>query len=356
MSKRILVAPLDWGLGHATRCIPIVQALLNHGAEVILAGNGPAYALLKMAFPALPIAQLPAYNILYPTVNMYFNIAVQTPKIIRAIWQEHQAVQKLAQHYRLDAILSDHRYGCFVKGIPNVFIAHQLQVLIPNQIIKKSVNAVLQSFIRQFDACWIPDLPGHASLSGALSEGASMKMPCKYLGVLSDLQPITTCPSGYDVVAVLSGPEPQRTRFEQLIVQQARTLPQQFLIVQGRPGYQPALQLAKNIDVVAFLSGSALNEVVAAAGVVVCRAGYSSIMDLAVLGKKALLVPTPGQTEQLYLAQHLMARDMFYSQPQKSLDLSEGLERAQQCRGLQPETYRYNDRLAAVVGTWLNSW
>ncbi|MBK7872558.1 MAG: hypothetical protein IPJ74_18690 [Saprospiraceae bacterium] len=136
MKKRILVAPLDWGLGHATRCIPIVQELLDQDAEVLLATNGGAFELLRKEFPTLIVEKLPAYNIRYANGNMYWNVGIQLPKIIKAIVSEYYTLKKLIHQYQIDAIISDNRYGCFSKKVKCIFITHQINILIPNFFLK----------------------------------------------------------------------------------------------------------------------------------------------------------------------------------------------------------------------------
>lgn len=337
MAKRILVAPLDWGLGHATRCIPIVQELLEQGAEVILASNGRAFELLKKEFPEIPIEKLPAYDIWYRSGNMFWNIGLQLPKIAIAIWQEHRVLKTLIAKHRIDAIISDNRYGCFSRNVKSVFVTHQLNILIPNFILQKLVNRINHQFIRRFDECWIPDVEDTNNLGGELTK-FSTEISAKFLGVLSRMNSLDL-PKKYDAIIVLSGPEPQRTHLEKLILAQAKFLPYQFLLVQGKTEIYREVRAAANIRVVTFLTGDALNRAMAAADVVICRSGYSSIMDLAILGKKAILIPTPGQTEQEYLAKRFSENGIFFYKKQTELNLSEALEKVQQCPGLENETY-----------------
>lgn len=337
MAKRILVAPLDWGLGHATRCIPIVQELLEQGAEVILASNGRAFELLKKEFPEIPIEKLPAYDIWYRSGNMFWNIGLQLPKIAIAIWQEHRVLKTLIAKHRIDAVISDNRYGCFSRNVKSVFVTHQLNILIPNFLLQKMVNRINRQLIRRFDECWIPDINGTDNLSGDLTK-SSTAIPTKFIGVLSRMK-LLNVPKKYDVAIVLSGPEPQRTLLEELIVAQAKSLPFQFLVVQGKTEVFLEFQAAQNIHIISFLTGEALNQVLAVAGIVICRSGYSSVMDLAMLGKKAIFVPTPGQTEQEYLAKRFFEKGIFFYQKQRELNLSEALEKVQQFSGLNNETY-----------------
>jgi len=355
MKKRILVAPLDWGLGHATRCIPIIRALLAQGAEVVLASNGGAYDLLRREFPNLLMERLPAYNIRYKGEHMFWNMARQLPHIARTVWREHQALQNIIAKHDVQAVISDNRFGCFSKKVPSIFVTHQLNVKVPNLILKKLVDFVNYQIICQYDVCWLPDVAGMHSLAGELTN-SKFDLKIQHLGVLSRMRPLAV-PAQYEAIAVLSGPEPQRTFLERKILAQAQKLPQQFLIVQGKTDHFFEKNIAENIKMVSFLTGNSLNEAIAKAGCVICRSGYSSVMDLARLGKRAILIPTPGQTEQEYLAQRFFQRGIFYTQKQSEMDLRKALQMVQAFSGLNADFYNEKrDCLDEVVANFLQSF
>lgn len=330
--KRILVAPLNWGLGHATRCVPVIRELQRQGAEVVLASDGRALKLLNKEFPGLPSVEMPAYNISYGSGNMVSNIARQLPKILGAIYREHIFTQKIIRRFELDGIISDNRYGCFTKKIPCVFLTHQVNILTPWPALSGVVNFFNHRFIQKFDACWVPDVAGAPNLSGKLSHG-SFRKKIRYVGALSRMKYFET-EKKYDAIAVLSGPEPQRTLLEKSIVRQAALLPQQFLIVQGKTERQERFFIEKNVEVVSFLASAELNEAILASTVFIGRSGYSTIMDLAKLGKPALLIPTPGQTEQEYLAGKFRREGVFAVQQQEALDLAKAMDDGHHVPGL----------------------
>jgi len=345
-AKRILVAPLNWGLGHSARCIPLVRELLRQGAEVILASDGRALDLLKNEFPNLVAVEMPAYGITYRTRNMVRNMAGQLPKILRAVYREHRFTQKLIAKIPLDGIISDNRYGCFSKKIPAVFLTHQLNILTPFPALGRMVNFLNHRFIQQFDACWIPDNGGVPNLSGELSHGVFQKK-IRYVGPLSRMKFFET-KKKYDAIAVLSGPEPQRSHLERAIIEQARRLPQQFLILQGRTERKERFFIEKNVEVVSFLTSEELNEAILSSEIFIGRSGYSSIMDLAKLGKPALLIPTPGQTEQEYLAEKFWREGVFFKQNQEALDLAAAMAEVPSFSGLKGFYFDEKIMLGAV--------
>lgn len=350
MSKRVLIAPLDWGLGHATRCIPIIQEFLEQGAEVILASDGRAYQLLQREFPHAILELLPSYKVQYPTHNMIWNMILQAPKIIWAIWQEHWYLQKIIKKHQINFVLSDNRFGCFSKKIPSIFITHQINIQVPNIFLQLLVRALNRIFLRQFAACWIPDVPGEDRIAGNLSQANDLKNQ-KYIGILSRMQPLEL-PIRHDLLVVLSGPEPQRTRLEEAILQQLRDLPYTCLLVQGKPEESGnggigewgngGMGDRRKVEIVPFLDAKSLNQAMATAEVIICRAGYSTIMDLAVLGKKAIFIPTPGQTEQEYLAKRLFEKQLFYYQKQTELNLAEALEKIHDFPGFKWQDYQHS--------------
>lgn len=333
------MAPLGWGLGHATRCIPLIRELQRQGATVVLASDGDALALLRQTFPTLPGLELPGYNVKYKTQSMAWNMAWQLPKIIRAIWLEHRLVRQLVISQGIDGIISDNRFGCFASKKRSIFLTHQVNIQVPFFLAKRVINSLNHLIINKFDECWIPDMPSTQNLSGALSHPIKLRLraKAKYIGALSQLQTSNTATKRYDAIVVLSGPEPQRTRLEKAIIEQARHLTGQILIVQGRPrqhGEAPSF-LPKNIEIVASMAGEHLQQAILESSVFIGRSGYSTVMDLARLGNPALLIPTPGQTEQEYLATKFLRENVFFMQKQNELNLGEGIMEAKKLTGLQ---------------------
>ncbi|MBV6438831.1 MAG: UDP-N-acetylglucosamine--N-acetylmuramyl-(pentapeptide) pyrophosphoryl-undecaprenol N-acetylglucosamine transferase [Saprospiraceae bacterium] len=311
------------------------------GAEVLLASDGDALRLLKAEFPQLPAFQLPSYRIRYDSPNMVRNIAWQLPRIVYAIRAEQWATERLVNEHGIQGIISDNRYGCFSRKANNVVLTHQLHLRVPGVFLEWSANRVLRRALVQFDTIWVPDIAGEPNLSGDLSHGERAIHPdIHFIGPLSRMQ--AAHPSGahreseYDIAVVLSGPEPQRTYLEQRLLEQAMLLPQKFIFIQGKTKAKEHYYVAENVEVVSYLTSHELNEVLLASKVLVCRSGYSSIMDLAALSKKALLIPTPGQTEQEYLAGFFSAQNTFLVQKQDEIDLESGLENVPETSGFQP--------------------
>lgn len=322
--KKILVAPLNWGLGHATRCIPIIKELSLQGATVFLASDGRALDLLRKEFPELPIFKLPEYGIAYTSKSIILNVLKAIPKLLWAVINEHKMVREIVNKHRIDGIISDNRLGCFSRKIPCVFITHQINLIIPSAILQWFSRQLNYFFIKKYDDCWVPDIAGSPNLSGILSHDTPIKS-VTYIGALSRLEEKQQVGKKYDVIAVLSGPEPQRTNLEKAILEQAISLPYQFLIVQGKTETNEQFKVGGNIQVKSSLTSQALNEAILSSDLFIGRTGYSSIMDLAKLKKPALLIPTPGQTEQEYLGDLFSKNGVFHIQTQNELDLAKGI-------------------------------
>lgn len=328
---RILVAPLNWGLGHATRCIPIINGLQQLGAKVFLASDSRSLALLKEEFSDLPAFELPGYNIVYKGSSMTWNIARQLPKISIAILAERKRIKQLVEQEKIDVIISDNRYGCRNKDCKNIFITHQINIAIPNPRLEILTNEINQQFINRFDECWIPDFSGKRSLAGKLSDGRDHD---RYIGPLSRFKEMSIAKE-YDIIAVLSGPEPQRSKLENKLIQQLSVLDKKSLIVQGKTEAYEEQQVSKSLNIISFLPAKTLNEKMLASDIIIARSGYSTIMDLVALGKKALLIPTPGQTEQEYLAAQLLKKGLFYFQQQEELNIADALTTVEKFPGFQ---------------------
>ena len=344
---------MDWGLGHATRSIPIIRELHHQGVEVIIASAGRAGYLLQEEFPNCLYLDLPSYKIVYQSKNMFWNIAWQFPKLVNAIIKEHYRLKKIIKAYHIEGVVSDSRFGCFNRQVACVIVTHQINIRIPFSPLQLLVNKINHWIIYQFDACWIPDLRGEGALSGTLSY-PNTGVPAKYIGILSRMEQLDLVKK-YDVTIVLSGPEPQRSLFEKKLIEQAKGLLLQFLIIQGKTEKKERFKPAPHIEVISFLTSKELNSVLAESTTIISRSGYSTIMDLAKLGKNAILISTPGQTEQEYLAEYLFKKGVFYTQKQHKLDLKEALKEVERFTGFSPENYQENT-LRKVISDWLISY
>jgi uncharacterized protein (TIGR00661 family) len=307
---RILVAPLDWGLGHATRCIPVIKELIEQDCYVVLAGEGSIKALLTAEFPKLEFLDLKGYGIKYgksrwDTIGKMF---LQIPQIIEAMDEEHNWLHDAIDSHRIDAVIADNRYGLFSERIPSIFITHQLLI---KTTAGNTADGWLQKlnyeYINAFTQCWVPDAEGENNLAGALSHPEKMpSIPVKYVGALSRFQKKEDQPAAKHLLVILSGPEPQRTLLEEKILAEVVDYKEPILLIRGLPGSNEQLEVTDNIKVENHLSADDLQKAIEEASYVISRCGYSTVMDLMTLQKPSILIPTPGQTEQEYLATHLM--------------------------------------------------
>ena len=316
MTKRILVAPLNWGLGHATRCIPIIKALQYHSFEPIIASDGAALELLKKEFPELKHYSLPSYNIKYSKRSALFQLkmVLESPKLLKSIYAEKRALDKILKKEKIHGIISDNRMGIRHKKIPSAFITHQLNVL--SGSTTKFSTKMHRRYIQKFDECWVPDLEGKPNLSGKLGHLKNTTLRVKYMGPLSRFN-INPLPKKYDVLALVSGPEPQRQKLEDLFRKEFANYEGKVLLVRGVIEDSEKKETIGNMTIFNYLSGKALEDAFNQSDVIVSRSGYTTIMDVAKLGKKAFFIPTPGQPEQQYLAKRLRKKDLAPSCKQK---------------------------------------
>ena len=312
-SKRILVAPLNWGLGHATRCIPIIHELLRHGHQPFIASDGVALSLLKKEFPNLPAFELPSYKISYAEKGKNFKIKMiwDSPKVLKAIAKEKKAVKHLVKEHGLDGIISDNRLGAYYKKVPCVFVTHQLNVLSGNTTWMSS--KAHQKIIKKFDVCWVPDVKDKPNLTGKLGHLKKSKLKIAYLGPLSRFEQ-KNLPIIYDLMVLLSGPEPQRTMLEEKLLHELQGFEGNILFVKGKieeNQVQEEFQTKKgSIQLYNFMTSAELEKALNQSEKVLCRSGYTTVMDLAKLEKKAFFIPTPGQYEQEYLAKRMQKQGL----------------------------------------------
>jgi len=360
-SKTAVVCPLDWGLGHASRCIPVVFALQNAGYKVVVAADGlPLKFLREELGSKVEYHVLPGRTIRYQkSGSLLFALARQAFPFLKAVWDEHHAINRLIENTKATMVVSDNRYGLFTRRAKTVIISHQLFVMMPPAFkwAEPLVWRGLQFVLNRFDHCWVPDNEDFPNLSGKLSHRAGVPSNSRFVGPLSRFslvdpaQFINPLPSDFPLqyyLVVLSGPEPQRSIFEEMLTQQFSALRLPVVMALGKPGGK-VLSYSGNMIKVSHLNTSEMAFLLKNCQLVVCRSGYSSLMDLAVFGKKALLVPTPGQTEQEYLAEYLKESGQAFCVPQAELSLQLHLDEAMQYSGIR--ILKQEDRLQnAILG------
>lgn len=295
-------------MGHAARCVPIVNGLKLAGFEPIFAGDGEALQLLQKEFPTVKSYQLPAYNIRYAKSGFFLKtkLFLGIPRVFSAILKEKRAVEEIIKKENICGIISDNRPGVYHNTIPSVYITHQVTVL--SGFTTWITSKVHQYFIQKFTEVWVPDVKDGINLSGKLSHGL-IDFPKNYIGILSRFKP-KSIKIKYEVAVVLSGPEPQRSLLEKIMLSELATFKEEVLFVSGKVADNQEKRIEKNITIYNFLLGADLENSLNSSKIVIARSGYSTIMDLAALGKKAFFIPTPGQTEQLYLAKVLQQKQI----------------------------------------------
>lgn len=360
---RILLAPLCWGLGHATRCVPVVRALSSAGAEVVLASDGAALDLLRSVFAEEhEILELPAYDISYKGGNMTWGMARQLPRILRAIRQERAQLDAWLRSGAFTGIISDNRYGIFSPLVPSVFITHQLHLRIPFLPLQWCIRRLNYRWAGRYTHCWVPDLPPPLpALSGELARPAAPLQNVSYIGELSRLHRIDSSERRpTEVLVLLSGVEPARTNLETELLQQAAKLSDwHFRFVRGvvATQHQAAAwrKISANIDSIDYLAAEELAQALAQAAHIVCRSGYSTLMDLRRVGAAApVLIPTSGQTEQEHLAAQWAAQNWAICAAETNLNLANALKAASALPPL-PRSEDSSALLAAAVDRFIGS-
>lgn len=337
-NKKVLICPLDWGLGHATRCIPIIQQLILNGFNVIVAADNRPLLLLQKEFPQLEYIRFKGYDIRYPSgKNMNSRMMMLAPLIIYRIFVEHQMLKKIIKQYGIDIVISDNRFGAWNKSVYSVYITHQITIKAPKYLnFAEVILYKLHSyFINKYDECWIPDNKGEINLSGDLTHSNPIPKNASFIGILSrfnnfvkDSQEIL-----YDVVIILSGPEPQRSILSIKLKEQLLHTKLKAFIVEGITEVYEETILSDNINVVSYLTYKELVRKIQQGKLIICRPGYSTLMDLATLNLKAAFIPTPGQTEQEYIANYMKEKNNFYFEEQNNFVINRMIEESKSYTG-----------------------
>lgn len=327
----VLLSPLDWGLGHATRCIPLIRELILLNCDVIIACSPTQRKLLEIEFQSLTFFDSPSAPPVYGRnrILTITRLLFQVPKILTLVKRENQWLNAFLKAHPVDAIISDNRFGFYATAIPCIFITHQLGVKtglgMAFDALARNIN---YRYIDKFSECWVPDYEEPDSLAGGLANpSVQPKITLKHIGALSRFE---TCDNThrYELLIILSGPEPQRSLLENKITGDLKSYTGKAILVRGLPGEKQLPTVPANVQVYNHVPAAQLNEMICSASFVISRCGYTTVMDLMKLQKKSILIPTPGQAEQEYLAKHLFSRQLAYTVTQNKFSLDTALKAA----------------------------
>jgi UDP-N-acetylglucosamine:LPS N-acetylglucosamine transferase len=324
--KRILFAVINWGLGHAVEAVPMIRLLQEHN-EVILAATGRTAAFLTSEFPDLPFYDVPDHAINYARRRRLLvpKLIGQIPKLLFGLWREHRQVEQLVETLNIDIVISENRYGAYSRNVPSYFLTHQLRYKLPGILTLFEFISVWFNrwYFRKYTKILVPDEKGIENISGDLTHFGRISQHPKlhYIGVWTSIEKKRVA-EDIDILAIISGPEPQRQIFADKIIEQLKTVPGKRIVLLGIPEAERKEYIEDGIKIYTFKSRSEVGELLNRAKLVICRSGYGSPAELVALRKPTVMVPTPGQSEQEYLACHFMERHYFYSVSQDEMNLS----------------------------------
>jgi hypothetical protein len=346
----VLVSPLNWGLGHASRDVPVIHELLKHHHEVTIAAGGNALELLKREFTSCNFINFPDYPLANNKGRFFFpRFTAHVPALVQALAEERRNLREILSSTTYDLVISDSRPGVYSDSVPSIQISHQVHqsfpfIVWPIELIALYVNG--RGF-RKFDAIIIPDNPpGPLSLAGKLSRtgGTGTKKQAWYSGILASIPKLQTGKK-IDYLLLISGMEPQRTALEKILMPQVSDLPGNKVVLLGKPSENRITEPDDDTTVYTYLSYREKAELMSGSKFIICRSGYTTMMDLAEIGlSNGLFIPTPGQWEQEYLSSYYHRRGWFMSKGQSRIRLLKDIEKAEGYSGF-PEMTRTEENV-----------
>ena len=322
---------------------------------VFVGAEGKIAALISQEFPEITLLPLRGYRVRYTNRPAFFsmNMLMQLPKILRAIRYEKKWLEEIIHKYKIDAVISDNRYGLYTDKIPSVFITHQLHIQSGWSFADSLIQKINYRFINRFKICWIPDVKGENGLAGKLSHPKKLpEIPVRYIGHLSRFSK-RNMNTLFKVAIIISGPEPQRTIFEEKILYQMMDFKESAILLRGLPDNKETVEHCHSkLLVHNHLDSDQLNTIINQSEYIIARSGYSTVMDLMNLKKKAILVPTPGQTEQEYIAEYLSKKQLALSVSQEKFNLNEFIKKAD---AFSYSSIQTGDDIKNIVNEWLGN-
>jgi UDP:flavonoid glycosyltransferase YjiC (YdhE family) len=338
----VFVSPLNWGLGHSTRDIPLIKELLSQGHEVTVGTSGNALALLRRECPECNFILFKDYPAPYSASRFFLpKFVANIPILLRALARERKKLDQILSENRYDLIISDNRLGVYSRKIPSYFISHQLRFSLPFYLYPFEMLTIpVNSFFHiKYDGVIVPDIaPDGSNLSGKLcrSNLDVTNQRVHYAGIFTSTKKMEI-DEDLDYLLIVSGPEPQRTKLEEIILKQVQKLPGEKVVLLGSPQKEFHRKPDEHTAIHSYVSTEEKAELMNRARFVIGRSGYTTMMEMAELDKKhGLFTPTPGQTEQEYLSRYYARKGWFLSRSQYKLRLPEDAEAAMKFQGFPP--------------------
>ncbi|HNX66306.1 MAG TPA: glycosyltransferase [Bacteroidales bacterium] len=321
--KKIIISPLNWGFGHAGRMIPVAQRLQQMGHEVIFGADTELIPMIRQELPGIELIEIPGIKMHYSRfMPQYIAVLLQVPAVILASVSEHIQLKRIVRHKHPDIVISDNRFGFFNRNVFCVYVTHMIRIPFPRPFrFLEFIGVFLhRKIINKYDACLVPDLMGPENLAGILSHVKKMPAKAIYAGLLSRFTALNTMPSERDsyICLILSGPEPQRTIMLKKVAAAAEKNKKKLIVLSATK-----IDTSQYKDFITFVTGqmpSVLKSCIEKAEIVISRSGYTSLMELVSLSKRAIIIPTPGQTEQEYLGEFNNGRRGFTCVRQNEID------------------------------------
>jgi predicted glycosyltransferase len=318
-SLNILICPLEWGLGHAARMIPLARKLREMNHNVIIGSGEEHLSLFRKELPGLLLINFPGFKPGYSRfLPQYLSLLFKTPLLLYHIFAEHYKLKKILAENSVDIIISDNRFGLWNTSVTSVYVSHMPLIPFPEPFkFLESIGVALhKKIIKKYSFCYIPDLPGDLNLSGRLSHGIKLPDNVRFIGILSrfinsDRQQNETPKKSEHITVILSGPQPQREILRQKLIPLLKDIQTQTIIFEGKPYKSGDIVRYGNISFYSHLPAPKMKEIIESSRNIIARSGYTTIMEMVSLKCNALIIPTPGQTEQEYLAKYLSEKGWF---------------------------------------------
>jgi uncharacterized protein (TIGR00661 family) len=349
--KKVFIAPLNWGLGHATRILPIIKRLLSNDFYVYIAASGRSREVLQKEISDCVFLDFPQYPIKYPRTRFFVTrfMLVIFPQMIIAMFKEQRMLRKLHGKYRFDLIISDNRFALKLEGVRCLLLSHQLRYKLPWPIHKMEWLPEYFNYyhFKKYDLIIVPDAESEQNLTGELSHDMRYlaKEKLYYSGILTDLDESELKKNKViDYFVIVSGPEPQRTKFERMILSQLGDLKGRVVVTLGIPEKKYKIRMG-NAEIYTYLNRQHITHCMFNSNLIISRPGYTTVMEMVVLGKKGLFIPTPGQIEQEYLAKHFMEKKWCFSTSQYGFNMCTALQSAEKYSGFPDNFSRTKENL-----------
>ncbi|MEK6968538.1 MAG: glycosyltransferase [Nanoarchaeota archaeon] len=342
----------NYGLGHATRMLPVIMKLIEQGEKVTIVAKGNSLLMLKNELGDASNYELMQYEVPLKFSDKGFSMFETLkagPSFISLISSQKKWLENFSAKEKIDRVIADGEIGYHLKNKKSFFVNNQLRLL-PGSLLGDGTELLTDVFSKGFEKVIVPD-DENGTLGGLLTSKTRFydKKRLAYVGILSSIRKKNVV-RNVDYFISISGPGISKEVFTRQVMEQLHLLKGKVVVALGRPDLKEIASKG-NAKIYPYLNRKQQESFLNKAKLVISRSGYTTMMELAEIDKKAFFIPTLNHPEQEYLAKFQKNSGRFHYSKQDSFNFKEDIDEAKQYPGFKnvPKTKKSVEKFLEAI-------